>query len=175
MENNVFDAFLDEIRNPEQEPKTIQELAKQRGIIGDFAVQQCEQLRKDASKPTAADPLDVEQSIMQERIRKAISEPTQAGQGFTAGSGRPLSKSAEPERDELMYLLGAEIGDAPLPRFESVRDLGREPLPPGPGLRLTPGTTLPDVLDLVARRAPTPAGREFAKSLSVKARELEVL
>jgi hypothetical protein len=60
-------------------------------------------------------------------------------------------------------------GPSPV-KLEDARDLGREPLPPGPGL-LRRSTA--EILELVAQHAPAGA-RELAKTLAARARELEV-
>jgi hypothetical protein len=171
-----FDLFIADSANlrDESKPRTVAEIVAERGEIP-TAGGLLKAHQADIDRPRERDPFAVEEAVAQERIRRVIAEPIQPGQVFTP-SGVPLNKTAtpEPKRDELLYLLGAEIEDSPLPVFESASSLGRTPLEPGPGLHLTPGTTLPQVLDLIGQRAPTAGAREFAKSLAARARELEV-
>ena len=178
-----FDLFIADSANlrDESKPRTVAEIVAERGEIP-TAGGLLKAHQADIDRPRERDPFAVEEAVAQERIRRVIAEPIQPGQVFTP-SGVPLNKTAtpEPKRDELLYLLGAEIEDSPLPVFESASSLGRTPLEPGPGLAKRAGgggrsfldQELSAVFSHVAARMPSGPGQDFCKSLCAKAAEME--
>lgn len=136
-----------------------------------------QQVERDANQPVLADVYDKWQYQMQESIRKAIRAgapeppptPTQSLPSDLAAEELDRALGFDQLSDPTP-LFKAEPSPASLPRLVDVRSMGREPLPPGPGLLDRP---IADILDRVAERSITERGRTFAREMAGRARALE--
>ena len=137
-------------------------------------------MRKDIDNAAPADPLDVEQVIMQQRIRSAINEVPRPGQVFNASFGEPLTKAAEPSGDLLMHLLGVEVEPEPdlLSKLESV-PADRVRITPRPLAKRASGEApsfldepLPVILYKIAALSTTEGSRTLARTLAGTARRI---